>query len=304
MKFEDVKAVVTSKTARQILLTRKHSPKILFVAGTIGVVGTVVLACRATLKVGEVLDQHEIDVKLVKGEFPATQQASEDVDADVRKLKVRAAITIVKPYLPAVGLGIASIGALTGSHVILTKRNGTLVAGLAAVDQAFKEYRSRVTDEYGESVDHKFATGKETVAVEEKLADGTTTISTKDVKTGKFGGSPYAVVFDERSKKFSKAPGANAATVAMINTFADHKLKAQGHLFLNEVLDMLDLPRTSLGQIVGWVYDMKTPDHPGDNYVDFGVFTGDRELTEDFINGDYYYVTLDFNVDGRIFDLI
>jgi hypothetical protein len=48
MNLEQIKNVVTSKVARQILLGKKHSPTILFVAGSVGVVTSTVLACRAT----------------------------------------------------------------------------------------------------------------------------------------------------------------------------------------------------------------------------------------------------------------
>lgn len=37
--------------------------------------------------------------------------------------------------------------------------------------------------------------------------------------------------------------------------YANEMLKARGHLFLNEVYDLLDIPRSKAGQVVGWVYD-------------------------------------------------
>ena len=73
---------------------------------------------------------------------------------------------------------------------------------------------------------------------------------------------------------------------------ANFKLKKQGYPFLNEVYDMLGLPRTRAGQCVGWVRD---EDHRG--YVDFGIF--DR-VNADFINGKNTIALLDFNVDGDI----
>jgi hypothetical protein len=304
MNLSALKDAVTSKTARQVLLGKKHSPKILFVAGTIGVVGTVVLACRATLKSQEMLENAELAKHSNNKRFKQGNISEEARDKADRAVQLRLIGDVAKNYALPVGLGLVSIGALAGGQIILTKRNGAIMAAYAALDRGYKEYRSRVVKEFGDEVDHRFATGEETVTVEEKLANGNTAISTTKTVTGKFGGSPYAVVFDERSRKFSKAPGQNASTIQMIQSFADHKLKAQGHLFLNEVLDSLDLPRTKEGAVVGWVYDMKDPNHKGDNYVDFGVFTGDEDLVEDFIDGKYYYVTLDFNVDGIIYDKI
>lgn len=305
MNLEAVKTLATSKFARQVLVTQKHSPKILFVAGVVGVVGATVLACRATLKVGDILDHHEIDVKLLKGEYPESQAASSDLEKDLRKLQVRTALEITKPYLPAVGLGLVSIAALTGSHVVLTKRNASVMAAYAAVQKGYDQYRERVRKEFGDDKDRQFAHGAELQRVEEKLANGKTAITdTKVVKDPQIGGSPYAVVFDERSKHFTKEPGMNSSIVMMKQNWANDKLRAKGHLFLNEVLDMLDLPRTKAGAVVGWVYKNDNEEKTGDNYVTFGVFEGDSEWVEAFIDGDEKYAVLDFNVDGVILDLI
>lgn len=302
MNLEAIKALATSKVARQVLQTQKHSPKILFAAGTIGVVTATVLACRATLKISDVLDEHEKNLV----DINAKAAHEEGQRTEVNKLQLRTGLEIAKLYSPAIGIGVVSIAALTGSHVILSKRNGAVMAAYAALDRGYKEYRQRVTDTYGKDVDLKFATGAEEVVVEERLADGKikTTPTTGIKKNGRYGGSPYAVVFDEKSKFFSKEPGMNSNIVMMKQNWANDKLKAHGHLFLNEVYDMLDLPRTKAGAVVGWVYDPKNNNHQGDNYVSFGVFDGDVEWVEAFIDGDEKYAVLDFNVDGVILDLI
>ena len=83
---------------------------------------------------------------------------------------------------------------------------------------------------------------------------------------------------------------------------ANEILQARKHLFLNEVYDMLGIPRTKAGQIVGWVYNEKNPN--GDNYVDFGIYNTNREPNRNFVNGYEPTILLDFNVDGPIYDLI
>lgn len=315
-KLEVFKAAVQSKTARQLLLTKKHSPKILFIAGTVGVVGTVVLACRATLKSSELFDQHERAVSKIKAKVEGHNQfetiSPEDGAQQIRKLQVKTAVEVGKLYLPAIGLGALSVGALTGSHFILSKRNGALMAGYAGLDRAFKEYRQRVSEEYGADVDRKFAIGAEDVVVEEKTADGTIKTTKTTVRTGKFGGSPYAVEFDERSHHFSKEPGRNAETLMMKQSYANEKLRANGHLFLNELHDMLGLPRTQDGQFVGWVFrsddeiqKRRAQGLPvGDNYVSLGIFNGDSEWVEAFVDGVEKYAILDPNVDGQIYNEI
>lgn len=301
MTLETIKGALAGKAARHIFTLKTHSPKILFVAGTVGVLGTVVLACRATLKVGDVLDEHEkVLASFEELTYGVDRKSDEEIERRKRKLQIRTAVKITKPYLPAIGLGLASIAALTGSHIILTKRNTAVMAAYGLLQKGYDEYRSRVREEYGADIDRRFAVGSELVSVEEKTADGKTVTTQVEKVTGKFGGSPYSIIFDERSRKFSKEPGRNAKTVQMIQSYANDKLRFQGHLTLNEVFEMLDMPKTEAGFVVGWVYDVKNKIHTGDNYVDFGFFTGDSENVKGFIDGESYYCVLDFNVDGDI----
>lgn len=109
--------------------------------------------------------------------------------------------------------------------------------------------------------------------------------------------SPYAVFFDEASAAWTNNPECNKLFLRRTQDLANAKLRARGYLFLNEVYDMLGVPRTRAGQLTGWVYDEKNP--CGDNYVDFGIFDLHNR---DFVNGFEKSVLLDFNVDGNILD--
>ena len=80
--------------------------------------------------------------------------------------------------------------------------------------------------------------------------------------------------------------------------YANDLLVAHGYLFLNQVYEMLGIPKTKAGQVVGWIYDKKNPQH--DNYVDFGIYDLHNERKRDFVNGYERSILLDFNVDGDI----
>ena len=81
--------------------------------------------------------------------------------------------------------------------------------------------------------------------------------------------------------------------------YANDLLRAKKRLFLNDVYEMLGLPRTKAGQVVGWVYDEDNP--VGDNYVDFGMYA-DNLSYSDFANGLDPAILLDFNVDGNVWE--
>jgi hypothetical protein len=110
--------------------------------------------------------------------------------------------------------------------------------------------------------------------------------------------SPYACFFNEDSVAWTKNPECNKMFLRQQQNYANEKLRQRGYLFLNEVYDMLGIPRTKAGQCIGWIYDEKNP--IGDNYVDFGIY--DRIHNQSFVNGYEDSVLLDFNVDGNILD--
>ena len=111
--------------------------------------------------------------------------------------------------------------------------------------------------------------------------------------------SQYARFFDEGCAGWTKDPEYNLMFLKLQELDANDKLRAQGHLLLNDVYEMLGIPKTKSGMVVGWIYD---EEHPfGDNYVDFGLFS---EYNKDFINGYKTTAVLDFNVDGDIRDRI
>ena len=111
--------------------------------------------------------------------------------------------------------------------------------------------------------------------------------------------SDYARFFDETCIGWTKDPEYNLTFLKDRQRYVNDMLKAKGHLFLNEVYDLLSIPRTKAGAMVGWIYDEKNA--PDCNKVDFGIYD-ERNL--DFVNGYKNIALLDFNVDGNILDYI
>jgi hypothetical protein len=296
MDLQHLKNAVTSKVGRQILLSKKHSPTILFAGGVVGVVGATVMACRATLKLEEVLDEVEEKRKSVN-ELMHKDYSDVDRINDHRIITVQAAASVAKLYAPAVAVGVVSIAALTGSHVVLSKRNAAVMAAYSALDKGFNEYRARVRDELGDEKDQEFRHGTKTVEETVESDDGKKTIKKKVVVPDV--PSVYARFFDEGSKSWSRQPEYNQLFLNCQQNYANDLLRARGHVFLNEVYDMLGLERTKAGAVVGWILN-----GDGDNFVDFGIYDGKNERTRAFVNGDERSILLDFNVDGVIYDLI
>ena len=187
------------------------------------------------------------------------------------------------------------------SHNILKARNAALGAAYAAVDAAFKKYRERAVQKFGEEVDKELRYGLKSEEVLTVNEDGTESV--EKVVTADISGdySQYAVIFDESSRQWQKNAEYNKLFLIKAQEHFNDLLKNRGYLFLNEVYQHLDIPRTQAGQVVGWL----TKENGGeDGRVDIGLWDIDRDRTRCFINGYERNIILDFNVDGIIFDKI
>lgn len=290
---------------------KKHSPEILVVAGAVGAVASAVMACKATLKVHEIIEEKEetlaeIQEAVENGENSAGNPYNEeDARKDVGLVYLQTGVKFAKLYGPAVLLGTLSITAMVSSNVILKKRNVALMAAYTTLDKGFKEYRGRVIERFGKDLDHELRYNIKAKEIEETVVkeDGSEETVKKTVNViDPTSVSDYAVIYDDGCNGWTKDPELNKFFLKSQERYANDRLKAKGHLFLNEVYDMLGIPRTKAGQIVGWIYDEKHPN--GDNFVDFGMLNINDTKKRDFMNGYERNIVLDFNVDGPIYDLI
>lgn len=300
-KTEIMKSV-NGVTSKAVMKLKKHSPEILVVAGIAGTVVSAVLACRATTKVAEILDETKgtldtIHEGMETGAINGQEYTTEDGKKDTVVVYAQTGVKLAKLYGPAIILGTLSITSILASNNILRKSNIALGAAYAAIDKSFKEYRGRVIERFGEQVDTELKYGIKAKKFEEIEVDPETGKEKKVKKTVMVADpnlqSDYTVYFDSKSRNYETNPDYNRMFLKAQQAFANDKLQTRGHLFLNEVLDDLDLPRTPAGQIVGW-----TKDGP-DGYVNFRIVEVERE-TEDGRHEPA--LLLDFNVEGNIWE--
>lgn len=288
---------------------KKHSPEIMIVAGTVGAVASTIMACKATLKVHEVVDGVKSDINDIHeaaghGYTKAGEKYSEeDAKKDLSIVYIQTGVKFVKLYGPSVALGAASLGCMIASNHILRKRNLALAAAYATEHLGFKEYRGRVVERFGEAMDRELKYNIKAKEIEETVVneDGTESTVTKTVEVIKepFGGSTYARYFDECSAYWERSSEYNLMFLRRQQDYANEMLRANGFLYLNDVYKMLGIQQTRAGQVVGWVLN-----GDGDGYVDFGIYNLYDEDKRAFVNGYEKSILLDFNVDGNILDLM
>ena len=316
MKFNELANVATRAFHKAGFQLKKHSPEILVVTGVVGTVVSAVMACKATTKVNFVLEETKAQVDVIpegakngavkgyldNGEVGMVPYSAEDSKKDLAIVYAQTGLKLTKLYGPAVVLGALSITGILAGHNILRKRNLALAAAYTAVDTGFKQYRGRVVERFGDKLDKELLYNIKAKEVTETVVDEegkeTTVTKTVEVADPVMAMSPYTFCFDETADGWVRDAERNKFFLLRQQNYANERLKSKGHLFLNEVLDMVGIDRCRAGQTVGWIYDEKNPS--GDNYVDFGIFNIHSEANRNFVNGLEKSIWLNFNVDGDI----
>lgn len=286
---------ITRFVNRSALKIQKNSPKILFYAGIIGGVATTVMASRATLSASVVVQTHKDSRSSIETQRSLGVVNDEQHAQEVVECYTNTAMTLTKLYAPTILVGVASIAALTKSHQQLTSRNAALTAAYTGLFKTFEAYRERVRGQLGDEQDQRFLHG--TVTEEVEVMDAKGNVKVKEITSPDPNSSAaLSYYYDCNTSSWCKDPGYNQTTLDNQQTWANIKLKKNGHLFLNEVYDMLHIPHTKDGNILGWVYE-----DLGDNdmYVDFG-----HHQDGEFVAGFKRDVMLNFNIHGPILDLI
>lgn len=208
-------------------------------------------------------------------------------------------------------MGTVALGCMFGSHHIMTKRNASLTAAYIALDKAFNEYKGRVTDRFGDRVQQELEHNIKAVEVEttRKNADGVEETVKQYTDVAMAHTSPYTLIYDETVSSWDKDAQLNMSHLIQAQAAANRKLHRQGHLFLNDVIDILDpygngMHHTPEGQVVGWILSQGDPTK--ENRVDFGVtnYVENNDALNNFIDGFERSVLLRFNCDGVIIDKI
>lgn len=309
MKKMEISNKLTRAFGKTKLKVKKYSPEILVVAGCIGVVGTVVSACKATTKLSAVLDEGKKNIDqlhdYVETHGYSDEYTEQDGKKDLAIMYTQTGLQLAKLYAPAVILGTLSITAILTSNNMLRKRNVALAAAYTAVNTSFKEYRGRVVERFGKELDRELRYNIKEKEIEETVVneDGTETTVKKTVQVADPNTiDDTAKIWYEGNPGWSKDPEFNLMYLKKQQAYANDLLKSRGYLFLNEVYEILGFPRTAAGQQIGWIYDEKNP--IGDNFVDFGIYDIHDEQKVNFVNGYERSIILEFNHDGNILEYI
>lgn len=202
----------------------KHSPEILLALGITGMLTSTVLAVRATpkaLKLIEDKKKEECTDKLTVGEtIKATW----------------------KCYIPAVITGTTSIVCLVGSSSVQAKRTAAIATAYKVSETALTEYKEKMVKTLGEK--------KEKTIREEIAGDKVEKMPVKE-STVYMTGDGTTTFLDPLSERHFQSD-INRVKKAQ-NDLNERMLKdIFGYISVNEFYDEIGLPRTSIGDELGW----------------------------------------------------
>ena len=299
---------IGTKLGKTGLVLKKHEPEILVVAGAIGTVASTVLACRATLKVNEVLKEHKETIEAIHEvaarEDMKEKYSAEDEKKDVRVTYIQTGVKVIKEFAPAVILGGLSLGAMFASNNMLKKRSAALAAAYATVDASFKEYRNRVADRFGEDVEKEIRFGMKEQTITETEIDEETGKEKKVKKKVKVADpnlkSDYAAYFNSQTSAYwDECHEYNLSMLRAKEAYWTTLLSSRKYVTLNDVLNSIGMESTKAGMVVGWYYDKNDPDCET---------TVDLRIEEVYLdNGDGTFektIVIDPNVQGSIYELM
>lgn len=168
---------------------KAHAPEILVVSGIILTGAAVVMACKKTMNVNKIVENHKSNLDKI-GTSVEEDKTYIDDDGNEKKYTKEVAkmdkficyrdttFAFIKNYAIPTGLFIAGMSCFVASTVILKKREAAAVALFNGTLGAFNVYRARVREAVGEEVEDniyhnvyetKFTDLKEDGTSEEKV---------------------------------------------------------------------------------------------------------------------------------------
>lgn len=229
----------------------KHSPEILTGIGIAGMVGTTILAVKATPKALACIEaeKRRQNRKLLD---EATKNGDDHCPQIDRLKPIEVVKACWKCYIPAAITCVTSATCLIGASSVHLRRNAAIATAYKLSETALSEYRDKVAETIGEKREQNI---REKVA-EEQVKKAPITNS-EVVVTGngdtRFLDTMSGRHFLSNVEKIKKAE--NVLNKRMLHDIT-------GTASLNEFYDEIGLPRTDVGDILGWNTD---------NLIDMGV---------------------------------
>ena len=230
---------------------KKASPMILAILSAAGMAATVILTAKATLKAEQLI-----------------MQAQAETDEELTKFEI--VKTAAPCYIPTFVVGLSTLVCMFGACVLNRKQQAAYVSAYTLLDAAFKEYKAKAEELYGESAD-----GNIRAAMMEDKYSSDYILQSEE----KF------VFYEEHRDEFFEL---SKEDVLLAEYHLNRNFVLRGYVTLNEFYEFLGLEPITSGDILGW------SQYKGE--VDYGYlwidFEHDKRKLDDGL--EYYIISMPF----------
>lgn len=284
-------------------------------AGAFEVAAIVAMAKQAP-KAEKVLIPANKKIETLKNDMKDAEKVAnnlvypEDNKKEIRKIQTKTFVQLAKIYaLPVIFTGL-SLTFMGGSYKVMRDKEIALGAAYVTLDNAYKAYRNRVKEKFGEETENEIFRDIHEKKVTKRITNpetGEVTEIEETVKQANNGGA-YELVFDAASRLFSRDGRTNYETLTDKERELTHILRMQGYLYLDTVIEILGIPKSTVdkdilkaARVVGWI------DEPNKNGTPKKILLGvndyyehANECGQELFNREENTVILCPNVDGPI----
>ena len=207
---------------------RKRSPEILIAVGILGMIGSTVMAVKATPKAIEVIENH---TKL-------DENGNKQEPTNIEKVKL-----CWKLYLPTVISASVSIACIVGSNSVNAKRNAALATAYTLSETALRDYTEKVVETIGEKKEQEIKD-----AVAKDRFDKNIEKSRDIIIAGPGKMKCYDIFFD---RYFESDVNSIKRAVAELN----RRMNYENYISANDYFDELGIKECPMGSLLGWNLD-------------------------------------------------
>lgn len=210
---------------------KKNGSTILTCMGVTGVVGTAIMAVKATPKALELIE----DAKKEKGE-------------DLTKLQT---IVVAAPaYIPSALIGVGTIACIIGSNVLNKRQQAALTSAYIMLNRSYNDYKAKLVELYGKDTDDKI----QQELMKEKIDVEPPYISSGAVIYGSTGlekicNSEKALFYDTISERYFES---TILDVYAAEYYLSRNFIIMGCATPNDFYDLLGIPQIPDGDVIGW----------------------------------------------------
>lgn len=211
------------------LYLKQHSSTILTCISAVGVIATSLLTAKTTIKVFEIVNEEECEMK--------------------RDLTKKELVAVAAPvYIPAIIMGASTIACIFGANILNKKQKALLSSAYMLANNSFKEYKNKLKELYGEKTHNKIIDSIVAEKTKDVHISANYLFSECDSSLENDDSEPM-LFYDEYSGQYFET---TTERVLSAEYHLNRNYILKGYATLNEFYGFLGLEPTEYGEILGW----------------------------------------------------